>query len=127
VVETAIGGFTIERELARGGMGVVYVAWQARPRRRVALKVIAPEVASDLRFRERFVRESDMAASTEHPNIVPVYAAGEDDGRLFLAMRLVDGQDLRRLLTENGPSPHRRPSTSSLRSPTRSTRRTPAG
>ena len=66
-----IAGFRIESEIGRGGMGVVYLAHQTYPERRVALKVLSPDLASDPAFRERFVHESNAAASTEHPNIVP--------------------------------------------------------
>ena len=103
-----IAGFRIESEIGRGGMGVVYLAHQSYPERRVALKLLSPELASDPAFRERFVHESNAAASTEHPNIVPVYAAGEADGQLYLAMRFIEGTDLGSLLsTERALSPER--------------------
>ena len=98
-----IAGYRIESEIGRGGMGVVYLATQAFPERKVALKLLSPELAADPAFRERFVRESNAAASTEHPNIVPVYGAGEADGQLYLAMRYVEGTDLRSLLEREGP------------------------
>ena len=68
----------------------------------VALKVIAPELAEDHRFRERFLRESRVAASLDHPHVVPIFNAGEDDGALFLAMRYVEGTDLGKLLAAEG-------------------------
>ena len=71
-----IAGYRIEAEIGRGGMGVVYLATQTFPERRVALKVLSPDLAADPAFRERFVRESNAAASTEHPHIVPIYGAG---------------------------------------------------
>ena len=83
-------------------MSVVYLAEDLRLRRRVALKVLAPELASDARFRERFLRESELAASIDHPNIIPIYEAGEADGRLFIAMRYVEGTDLKALLRTHG-------------------------
>ena len=83
-------------------MGIVYRATQLSLARPVALKLIAPEHAADAGFRERFERESRMAAAIDHPNIIPVYAAGEEDGRLYLAMRWVEGTDLHRLLREHG-------------------------
>jgi outer membrane protein assembly factor BamB len=98
-----IAGYRIESEIGRGGMGVVYLATQAFPERRVALKVLSPALAADPAFRERFVRESNAAASTEHPHIVPIYGAGESDGELYLAMRYVEGTDLRSLLELEGP------------------------
>ena len=69
-------------------MGVVYRATQLALDRPVALKVIAPEVADDLTFRERFQRESRLAASIDHPNVIPVHEAGEADGVLYITMRL---------------------------------------
>jgi serine/threonine protein kinase len=83
-------------------MGAVYRAAEEGLGRKVALKVIAPELAQDERFRERFLRESKIAASLDHPHIVPIYQAGEDDGVLFLAMRYVEGSDLAKLVAENG-------------------------
>ena len=97
-----LGGYRIERFIARGGMGAVYVARQLRLDRLVALKVIAPELAEDPGFRERFERESRIAASIDHPNVVPIYEAGEDDGLLYIAMRLVDGQDLKAVIAQHG-------------------------
>src|SRR4051812_33737513 len=76
-------------------MGVVYLAEQVRLRRRVALKLIVPELAEDEEFRLRFERESQLAASIDHPNVITVYEAGEADGSLFISMRYVEGSDLR--------------------------------
>jgi ABC-type branched-subunit amino acid transport system substrate-binding protein len=87
-------GYRIESVLGRGGMGVVYLATQLALERRVALKLLAPHLAEDARFRERFLRESRIAAAIEHPHILRVYDAGEEDGTLFLAMRYVEGADL---------------------------------
>src|SRR4029453_1538885 len=97
-VGTEIAGYRIESVLGRGGMGVVYVARPPRLDRTVALKVVSPELAEDPKFRDRFVRESKLAASLEHPNIVPIHDAGEEDGVLYLAMRLVQGTDLKSLI-----------------------------
>jgi YVTN family beta-propeller protein len=91
-------GYSIEREIGRGGMGVVYLAAHERLDRRVALKLISPESAGDRLSRERFIRESRLAASIEHPHAVPIYEAGDEDGTLFIAMRYVEGTDLRALL-----------------------------
>ncbi|HEV2821335.1 MAG TPA: protein kinase [Solirubrobacteraceae bacterium] len=85
----------IEGLAGRGGMGVVYRATQLALERTVALKLIAPDLAEDDEFRERFVRESRAAASIEHPNVIPIYHAGERDGQLFIVMRYVEGEDLR--------------------------------
>jgi YVTN family beta-propeller protein len=100
-VGTEIAGYRIESVLGRGGMGVVYVARHLRLDRTVALKVVSPELAEDPKFRDRFVRESRLAASLEHPNIVPIHDAGEADGVLYLAMRLVQGTDLKSLIAED--------------------------
>jgi YVTN family beta-propeller protein len=91
-------GYSIEREIGRGGMGVVYLAAHEGLERRVALKLISPASAGDRLSRERFIRESRLAASIEHPHAVPIYEAGEEDGSLFIAMRYVEGTDLRGLL-----------------------------
>jgi serine/threonine protein kinase len=98
-----IAGYRVESVLARGGMGVVYLATDLRLKRKVALKVLAPELASDERFRERFVQESELAASLDHPSIVPIFEAGESDGELFIAMRYVGGTDLGTLVERDGP------------------------
>jgi hypothetical protein len=95
-------GYRIEELIGRGGMGVVYRAYDLRLKRPVALKLVAPSLARDEQFRERFARESELVMSLEHPNVVPIYDAGEVDGRVYLAMRLVDGTDLRSLLRAEG-------------------------
>jgi len=100
-----IAGFRIVSVLGRGGMGTVYLAEQSSPTRKVVLKLLRPELSKDQAFRLRFVHESEAAASTEHPNIVPIYSAGEADGVLYIAMRYVDGEDLRELITTSGPLP----------------------
>jgi serine/threonine protein kinase len=97
-----IAGYRIERQIGRGGMGVVYLAEQLRLRRYVALKLIVPELAEDDEFRRRFERESQMAASLDHPNVIPVYEAGEADGALFISMRYVEGYDLRAIIKAGG-------------------------
>ncbi len=98
IIGTNVAGYAIESVLGHGAMGVVYVARQDSPARRVALKLIAPAFAGDEVFRRRFLREATAAAAIEHPHILPVYAAGESNGILFMAMRLVDGQDLGQIL-----------------------------
>ncbi len=97
-----IAGFTIESLLGRGGMSVVYLATQAFPARKVAFKLLAPELVDEPGFRERFIRESNAAASLDHPNVIPIYGAGESDGVLWIAMRYVDGTDLAHLVQEFG-------------------------
>jgi serine/threonine protein kinase len=96
-------GFEIQRTLGHGGMGIVYLAHQARLDRLVALKVIRPELAQDDHFRARFQSESRTAASIENPRVVTVFGAGERDGLLYVAMRYVPGRDLGRLITARGP------------------------
>jgi serine/threonine protein kinase len=98
IVGTDVAGYTVESVLGSGAMGVVYVARQRSPERRVALKLITPAFANDEVFRRRFLREATAAAAIEHPHILPVYAAGESNGTLFMAMRLIDGRDLREIL-----------------------------
>src|SRR5712691_13034863 len=97
-VGTELLGYRIDELVGRGGMGVVYRAYDPRLKRSVALKLVAPELAADERFRERFLAESELAASLEHPNVVPIYEAFDADGRLAIAMRYVEGADLKQLL-----------------------------
>jgi serine/threonine protein kinase len=96
------GGYTIESLLGGGGMGTVYLATHERLARKAALKVIAPELAHDEGFRARFLRESRLAASLDHPNVIPIYDADEIDGVLYLAMRYVAGPSLHALIKEHG-------------------------
>src|SRR3954453_13579847 len=99
-------GYRIRERLGRGGMGVIYLAMEPGLERPVALKLIAPEAAADDVFAKRFAEESRIAASIEHPNVVPIYAAGEEDGIPFIAMRYVSGSDLgRRLARESRLEP----------------------
>jgi YVTN family beta-propeller protein len=100
---TRLAGYRIQALLGRGGMGVVYLAEQLGPRRPVALKLLSAPVATSAAFRERFLRESELAAAIDHPNVLPVYDAGETDGVLWIAMRYVDGIDLAALLAREGP------------------------
>ena len=79
-IGSELAGYRIERLLGRGGMSVVYLAEHVRLRRKVALKLLAPDLASDERFRERFLRESRLAASLDHSNIIPIYDADEAEG-----------------------------------------------
>jgi len=104
-IGSLVAGYRIESLVGRGGMGNVYRATHDRLNRSVALKVLAPDLVNDPIFRERFVRESQLAASLEHPNVVPIYDAGEADGVLYIAMRYVPDGDLRKLLSELGTIP----------------------
>jgi ABC-type transport system substrate-binding protein/predicted Ser/Thr protein kinase len=104
VLETGsvVAGYRVSRLLGRGATGAVYLAEDAE-RRPVALKVLIPELAQNARFRERFLRESQIAAGLDEPHIVPTLAVGSDDGTLYLAMRFIDGLDLRAILKREGP------------------------
>src|SRR5436190_846366 len=102
-IGTQIGGYRIESVIGRGGMSVIYLAEQVRLGRKVALKLLAPELATDDRYRERFAAESRLASSINHPNIIPLYGAGEDQGYLYIAMRYIDGPSLRQLMQRSGP------------------------
>lgn len=100
--ETVVGSYRIEQVAGAGGMGVVYRATDLGLQRPVALKLISSSLADDPSFRERFQREAAIAAAIDHPNVIPVYEAGEADGRLFIAMRYVDGIDLEALIEREG-------------------------
>ena len=102
---STFAGYQVDAVLARGGMGVVYLATELRPRRRIALKLIAPALAADPAYRERFLREVDTLAALEHPNVVPMHAAGEWEGQLYLAMRFLDGPDLAEVVRTRGHLP----------------------
>jgi serine/threonine-protein kinase len=95
---STLAGFRVERLLGRGAMGAVYLAEDVHLKRRSAIKVLGPELAEDERFRRRFLLESQLAASLDHPHIVPIYAAGEEQDVLYLAMKYVEGYDLRELI-----------------------------
>jgi serine/threonine protein kinase len=99
---STFGGYRIESLLGRGGMGVVYRGTDLALDRPVALKLVAPELAEDDRFRRRFAEEPRLAAALDHPHVVPIYEAGEHEGQLFLAMRYVEGSDLKTVLEREG-------------------------
>jgi DNA-binding beta-propeller fold protein YncE len=96
-------GYQVEAVAGRGGMGIVYKATQLGLDRPVALKVVATGLLGDPRVRERFLRESRAAAAIEHPNVIPIHAYGEHEGRAYIAMRFVDGDDLRERVAASGP------------------------
>jgi serine/threonine-protein kinase len=103
-IGTSLGNYRIESLIGRGGMGVVYLAQHLlMATRKAALKVLAPRFADDPEFRDRFIRESDLAGALEHPNIIPVFDADEVDGVLFCAMRYVNGIDLKQELQRSKP------------------------
>jgi serine/threonine protein kinase len=102
LISRELGSYRILRTIGRGGMSVVYLAEHMRLRRKVALKVLAAELAENENFRKRFERESQLVAGMEHPHIVSVYDAGELSGYLFIVMRYIDGPDLRAVLKDEG-------------------------
>ena len=89
-----VAGYRLQEQIGQGGMAVVFRAEDERLGRLVALKVLAPALARDESFRQRFVRESRAAAAVDHPHIIPIYEAGEADGALYIAMRYVRGGDV---------------------------------
>ena len=102
-IGSTLAGYRIDARIGRGGMGVVYRATHLGLDRQVALKVIARDLAGDPGFRERFLRESRLAASLDHPAVVPIFDSREVDGDLIVAMRLVEDGDLRNLIDRDGP------------------------
>jgi len=100
---TQLAGYELGEQIGRGGMAVVYRARDVRLDRWVALKILAPEIARDESFRQRFIRESRAAAAVDHPNIIPVFEAGDADGVLFIAMRYVEAGDVGTLAARSGP------------------------
>jgi serine/threonine protein kinase len=103
VIGGQLGNYLIESVIGRGGMSVVYRAKHARLGTSVALKVLAPELSSDDTFRERFLREAQMAAGIDHPNVVPIHDLGLHDNSLYIVMRYIAGGDLKSLLATSGP------------------------
>lgn len=107
LVGTDFAGYRLRSVLGRGGMSIVYQAENPRLRSLIALKVLAPELAHDQVFRARFREESQIAASLNHPNVIPIHDFGSSDGLLYIAMRYVSGTDLRQLIAEQGRlAPH---------------------
>jgi len=104
-IGSEFAGHTIEAEAGRGGMGVVYRARDVALDRLVALKVITPNLAEDDDFRQRFKRESRVAAGIRHPHVIAIHRAGEEHGVLFITMDFVHGTDLKEALTERGRLP----------------------
>ncbi|MGZ6340520.1 MAG: protein kinase domain-containing protein, partial [Candidatus Limnocylindrales bacterium] len=101
-LDSVFAGCRVEEVIGYGAMGVVYRGEELALQRPVALKLIRAEHSQDERFRERFRRESQIAAAIDHPNVIPIFDAGEEDGVLFIMMRLVRGTDLRALIAEQG-------------------------
>src|SRR3954451_7625197 len=96
------GAYRLDEQIGRGGMGIVYRAMHEHLGRTVALKLLTPQLAADPDFRERFLRESRLAASVDHPGIVTVYDAGDVGGTLYIAMRYIQGTDLAAVLQQEG-------------------------
>ena len=101
-IGSELSGYRLEELVGRGGMGVVYRAHDVALERPVALKLLSPSLAADRDFRQRFLVESRLAAALDHPCVVPIYDAGEAEDQLYLAMRYVEGTDLKRLLQAEG-------------------------
>ncbi|MBA3364230.1 MAG: protein kinase, partial [Actinobacteria bacterium] len=97
------GGYRLEGLIGHGGMSIVYRAQHLKLERTVALKLLSPELSEDESFRERFTRESRLAAALDHPNVIPIYEAGDEDGVFYIAMRYVPGSNLKTLLEKEGP------------------------
>ncbi|HEY2129828.1 MAG TPA: protein kinase, partial [Streptosporangiaceae bacterium] len=102
-VGSRLAGYRLDEQIGRGGMAVVYRAYDVRLERPVAIKVLSPELARDEAFRQRFIRESRTAAAVDHPNIIPIFEAGEANGVLFIAMRFVHGPNVQELVDTEGP------------------------
>ncbi|MDP6361255.1 MAG: serine/threonine-protein kinase, partial [Planctomycetota bacterium] len=100
--EKSLGNYLIHEELGRGGMGAVFLATDTSLNRRVALKVLSSKLVKNQTYVERFLRESRSAAALQHPNIVTALDVGHDGGRYYFAMELVEGQNLRKLLKQQG-------------------------
>src|SRR5689334_17404595 len=104
--QSAVAGrYSLERELGRGGMGIVYLAREVRLDRPVAIKLLPPEFAAIPALRERFLREARMAARLSQPNIIPIFAVDEIGGFVFYAMAFVDGETLAHRVEARGPLP----------------------
>jgi serine/threonine protein kinase len=103
-IPSELAGYRLERELGRGGISIVYLAAD-RFRHRVALKLLAPFLAEDESYRQRFLRGANWEAALEHPNIAAIYDAGEDKGWLYMVMRYVEGDTLKELIARDGPLP----------------------
>src|ERR1700753_2180389 len=104
-VGSEVAGYRLEEQIGRGGMALVYRARDVQLGRNVALKLLSPVLGRDEAFRRRFIRGARAAAAVDHPNIIPIFAAGDSDGVLFIAMRYVQGGDVRRLVDQLGSLP----------------------
>src|SRR5688572_23479228 len=103
--EALAGRYSLQRELGRGGMGVVYLAREVRLDRPVALKLLPSVYATRRELRERFLREARTAARLSHPHIVPIHAVDDVDDFVFMVMAFIEGQTLEQRVRERGPLP----------------------
>jgi len=103
LLRATTGQYSIEREVGRGGMGVVYLGVDEQLERPVAIKTLPPHLAADPKIRGRFLREARTAGALSHPNIVPIYAAAERDGVVYFAMRYINGESLAERVARLGP------------------------
>jgi serine/threonine protein kinase len=101
-VGSQVASYRLDEILGRGGMAVVYRAFDTRLQRRVAMKILSPDLARDQEFRHRFIRESQAAAAVDHPNIIPIFEAGQFGSVLFIAMRFVEGRDVHSIIAQDG-------------------------
>ncbi|ORA87182.1 serine/threonine protein kinase, partial [Mycobacterium intermedium] len=107
-MDEVFGRYRLRGLLGAGGMGQVYRAFDTELHRQVAIKVLPPQASTDPTFERRFRREARTAAAIGEPHIVPIYDSGQIDGRLFIAMQLIEGTDLATLLADHGPLPPER-------------------
>ncbi|MFN8581420.1 MAG: serine/threonine-protein kinase [Gemmatimonadaceae bacterium] len=104
--QSAVAGrYSIDREIGRGGMGIVYLAREVHLDRLVAIKLLPPRLATDPQLRERFLREARLAAKLSHPNIIPIHAVAEVGDFVFYVMAFVDGETLTERVRTRGPLP----------------------
>ncbi|MBL8998975.1 MAG: serine/threonine protein kinase, partial [Gemmatimonadetes bacterium] len=101
--EALAGRYSLDREVGRGGMGIVYLAREVHLDRLVAIKLLPPALASSPKLRERFLREAQLAAKLSHPNIIPIHAVEETDAFVFYVMAFVDGETLTERVSSRGP------------------------
>jgi serine/threonine-protein kinase len=106
VVERALASaYELDREIGRGGMGIVYRARDRRLKRHVAIKLLPPELAYRSEIRSRFLREAETAAQLSHPHIVPIYSVDEVDGLVYFVMSCIEGDNLGKRIHDRGPLP----------------------
>src|SRR5919197_1483744 len=101
--EALAGRYSLERELGRGGMGVVFLAREVHLDRPVAIKLLPPELAKRPSLRERFLREARLAAKLSHPNIIPIFAVEETNAFVYYVMAFIDGETLAQRVRMRGP------------------------